>query len=89
MVERSVAQEPHKSAYEGVLRDAAYYAVADTIRARAIKAQHAYPKVRHTAFKRLASGSDPDGFSLSALLRYAEALSCRPAVHRALCAAGA
>ena len=84
-----MAQEPHKSAYEGVLRDAAYFAINKNIRRKNIEAVNVYPKVRHNAFKHLKNGASPDRFSLSALLRFAEALSCKPSVHQAICAAGA
>ena len=81
------AQEPHKSAFEGVLRDAAYVEVHKHIKSRGVKADQVYPRIRHVAYKRLASGKEPDQFSLSAMLRFAEVLNCRPAVHRAICAA--
>ena len=84
-----MAQEPHKSAFEGNLRDAAYYAINDTIRAKKLETVHVYPKVRHNAFKHLKNGASPNRFSLSALLRFAEALSCKGAVHQAICSAGA
>lgn len=81
------AQEPHKSAYEGVLRDVVYDVVHKTIKAKGIEVAHVYPQCRHNAYKRLKSGKEPDQFSLSAMLRYAEVFGCRPAVHRAICAA--
>lgn len=83
------AQEPHKSAFEGVLRDVACEVVHKAIKTRGIEAQHVYPQCRHNAFKRLKSGREPDQFSLSAMLRYAEVFNCRPAVHRAICATAA
>ena len=83
------AQEQHKSAYDGVLRDAAYDAVYKNIKTRGVTAQQVYPRIRHVAYKRLASGKEPEQFSLSALLRFSEVLGCRPAVHRALCSTAA
>jgi hypothetical protein len=86
---RKGMQAPHKSPFEGVLRDAVYDALRAQTRKRGVTAAQVYPKIRYLEFKRLALGKEgqPEAFSLSKLFMFADALNARPVVQRALCEA--